>query len=525
MAKNDLIIRVAGEGGEGVVSTGDFIAAACARVGLEVYTFKTFPAEIKGGYCLYQVRMSDQRVYNQGDTFDVFCAFNGEAFELNKHLLTPGKVLVYDYPGGDFEPEIPEGVIAYPIPMSQTAKELKQYRAKNMVALGALSTLFNIEEETLIRVLTDKFTKKGEKVLNINLQAFEKGKEFAQAHQKQDEYRVADPLGAKDVIIISGNDAVGMGAIMGGLDFFSAYPITPATEIARYVAREIPKVGGTLIQAEDEIASISQVLGASYSGAKSMTATSGPGLALMGEMLGMFSMSETPGLVVDVQRGGPSTGLPTKHEQSDGSLAFSTQTVPAPDPSAFKVVDRRMWNGEGEYKRYELTDDNISPMVDPGTPGGMHMSTGLEHGEHGNPVYTPDNHELMHRKRFDKIKDVVNSYKPVETDGIEGEADLGIITWGSTIGVVREAVQRLVDEGLKVKAFYPKLMWPMPVEQYEAFAKSCGGRLLVKEVNFQGQLSHFIRSETSISPIPYTICGGLPFTPSMVVEKAKEVLS
>ncbi|MBF0589385.1 MAG: 2-oxoacid:acceptor oxidoreductase family protein, partial [Magnetococcales bacterium] len=397
MAKNDLIIRVAGEGGEGIVSTGDFIAAACARVGLEVYTFKTFPAEIKGGYCLYQVRMSSERVYNQGDTFDVFCAFNGEAFELNKHLMTPGKVVVYDYPGGDFEPDLPEGVIGYPIPMSQTAKELKQYRAKNMVALGALSTFFNIEEETLIRVLTDKFAPKGEKVLDLNLQAFAKGKEFALSQEKVDEFRVSDPLPPKDVIIISGNDAVGMGAILGELDFFSAYPITPATEVAKYVARELPKFGGTLIQAEDEIASIAQVLGASYAGAKSMTATSGPGLALMGEMLGMFSMSETPGLVVDVQRGGPSTGLPTKHEQSDlflaihgahgdaprivmsvedvndcinmtvealnmaeqyqvpvillsdGSLAFSTQTVPAPKPESFEIVNRKRWDGQGTY--------------------------------------------------------------------------------------------------------------------------------------------------------------------------------
>ncbi|MBF0589608.1 MAG: 2-oxoacid:acceptor oxidoreductase subunit alpha, partial [Magnetococcales bacterium] len=175
-------------------------------------------------------------------------------------------------------------------------------------------------------------------------------------------------------------------------------------------------------------------------------------------------------------------------------------------------------------QRYELTDDHISPMADPGTPGALHISTGLEHGESGAPKYTPENHELMHRKRFDKIKNVVNTYKPVEIDG-DGDADLGIIAWGSTIGVVREAISRLRGEGLKVKAFYPKLMWPMPTEQYEAFAASCGGKILVPEVNFQGQLSHFIRSETSISPIPYTICGGLPFTPAEVVAKAKEVLS
>ncbi|WP_085440146.1 2-oxoacid:acceptor oxidoreductase subunit alpha [Magnetofaba australis] len=572
MEKKDLVIRIAGEGGEGIISTGDFIAAACARAGLEVYTFKTFPAEIKGGYAMYQVRASSETLYNQGDTFDVFCAFNGEAYELNKHLLKPGTAFVYDYPGGDFEPEIPEGVHAYPIPMSKTAKGLKQYRAKNMVAMGAMSVLFNINEETLIRVLTDKFTSKGEEVLRLNLEAFELGKKMAAEQSKTDTYRVADAQEPKDVIIISGNDAVGLGAVIGKLDFFSAYPITPATEVAKYVSTHLPKCGGVLVQAEDEIASLAQVLGASYAGKKSMTATSGPGLALMSELLGMSTMSETPALVVDVQRGGPSTGLPTKHEQSDlflaihgghgdsprvvmsvedvkdcidmtvdalniaeeyqtpvvllsdGSLAFSTQTIPRPDPASYTIVDRRKWDGQGEFKRYLFTDDNISPMADPGTPGAMHIATGLEHSETGAPNYGPVAHEANHRKRFNKIAPLVDKYKPTEIDGDpDEEADVGIITWGSTIGVAREAIARMREEGIKVKGFYPKLLYPMPVKQYEDFAAKCK-KILVPEVNFQGQLSHFIRAETSIKPIPYTICGGLPFTPIMMIEKTKELL-
>lgn len=568
--KKDLIIRIAGEGGEGIISTGDFIAAACGRSGLEVYTFKTFPAEIRGGYAMYQVRCSSEKVVNQGDTFEVFCAYNGEAYELNKHLLTPGTAFVYDFPGGDYVPEIPEGVHAYPIPMSQTAKDLKSYRSKNMVALGALSVLFNINEDTLIEVLSDKFRKKGEDILALNLQAFSKGKELAQARDKTDPWRVADSTDPKDVIIISGNDAVGLGAILGGLEFYSAYPITPATEVAKYVATHLPKRGGTLIQAEDEIASISQLIGASYAGKKSMTATSGPGLALMAEMLGMASMSETPVLVVDVQRGGPATGMPTKHEQSDlflaihgahgdaprivlsvedvndcinmtvealnlaeqyqipvillsdGSLAFSTQTVPAPDPDSFTIVKRKAWDGVGEYKRYQFTDDNISPMVAPGTPNGMHIATGLEHSEEGAPKWTPESREAMHRKRFGKLDALVAAYPPIEVDG-DGDADIGIISWGSTIGVVREAVARLCAAGIKAKGMYPKLIWPMPVEQYDAFNATCK-QIMVPEVNFQGQLSFFLRAETSIKPIPYTISGGLPFTPVMIVDKAKEIV-
>lgn len=570
ITKNDLIIRIGGEGGEGVISVGDFITQACARAGLDVYTFKTFPAEIKGGYAMYQVRASTERLYNQGDTFDVLCAFNGEAYNMNRASLKPGTTIVYDSPS-DFTPDIPEGVHAYPIPMTQTAKEMNNLRAKNMVAMGALSVLFNIPVEALREVIVTKFSRKGEDVVKGNLAALERGRELAAALKKTDTWTLGTPKSKKEVIVMSGNNAIGLGALIAGLDFFSAYPITPATEVAIYVAKHLPKRGGTLIQAEDEIASISQVLGASYAGKKAMTSTSGPGLALMGEMLGMAFMAELPCVVVDVQRGGPSTGLPTKHEQSDlfmavhgghgdagrivlsvesiqdcidltvvafnlaekyqcpvlllsdGSLAFSTQNVPYPDPANYKLVERERWNGEGEYQRYKLTESGISPMADPGTPGGLHIATGLEHNESGLPSYTSANHEAMQDKRFRKLKNVVNDVDPTEVDG-DGAADLGVIAWGSTIGVVREALQRLRVEGYKVKGFYPKLLNPLPAQQFEDFGASCK-QLLLPEVNFQGQLAHFVRAETSLRPQSYTICGGMPFTPEMIVNKVKEILA
>ena len=572
-SRDDLIIRIAGEGGEGIISAGDFITQACARAGLEVYTFKTFPAEVKGGYAMYQTRTSSRPIYNHGDTFNVLCALNGEAYTMNRAALRPGTAFVYDS-HGDFEPEIPGDVHAYAIPMTQAAKELGTPKAKNMVALGALSRLFGIPADALLEVLSGKFSKKGDHVVDGNVRAFERGRELAAELTKTDPWHVAEPAQRGETVLMSGNDAIGLGALIAGLDFFAAYPITPATEIARYVARHLPKRGGTLIQAEDEIASISQVLGASYAGKKAMTSTSGPGLALMSEMLGMAFMSETPCVVVNVQRGGPSTGLPTKHEQSDlflsihgshgdagrivlsvenvrdcidltvkafnlaekyqvpvlllsdGSLAFSTQSVPYPDPDAYTIENRKRWDGEGEYKRYAFTADGISPMCDPGTPGGMHMATGLEHNDAGAPNYSPANHEAMQAKRFGKLATVVADFPQAEIDGDDDgdEADLGIIAWGSTIGVVREAVARLRAEGHAVKGFYPKLLWPMAVEQYETFAAKCK-RLLLPEVNWQGQLAHFVRAETSLRPESYTICGGLPFNPAMVVSRAKEMLS
>ena len=394
LPKNDLIFRIAGSGGEGVISVGDLITQACARAGLDVYTFKTFPAEIKGGYAMYQVRAGIERIHNQGDTFDVFCVFSGEAFDLNHSRVKPGTALVYDNTA-DFEPDIPEGVHAYPIPLTQAAKELGNPRAKNMIALGSLSRLFNVPEASLREVIVTKFKKKGHEVIEANLEAFERGWELANALPKTDPWKLGTPTEKRDVVVLSGNYAIGLGSLLAGLEFFAAYPITPATEIAIYVAKHLPKRAGTLIQAEDEIAAISQVLGASYAGKKAMTATSGPGLSLMSEMLGMAFMSEMPCVIVNVQRGGPSTGLPTKHEQSDlflaihgahgdsgrivlsvenvadcisltvtafnlaekyqcpvillsdGSLAFSTQSVPYPNPESFSIAHRKRWEGEG----------------------------------------------------------------------------------------------------------------------------------------------------------------------------------
>src|SRR4030067_237817 len=262
---------------------------------------------------------------------------------MNRASPKPGTAIVYDSPG-DFDPEIPPGVYAYPIPMSHTAKEMHNPRAKNMVALGAMSVLFNIPVESLRKVITAKFSRKGEDVVKGNLHAFERGRELAKALDKTDPWTLGTPKGKQDVIVMSGNNAIGLGALIAGLDFFSAYPITPATEVAIYVAKHLPKRGGTLIQAEDEIASISQVIGASYAGKKAMTATSGPGLALMSEMLGMAFMAELPCVVVDVQRGGPSTGLPTKHEQSDLFMAKN--------------------GGHGDAGRSVLSGENVKDCIE-----------------------------------------------------------------------------------------------------------------------------------------------------------------
>ncbi|MBI5178312.1 MAG: 2-oxoacid:acceptor oxidoreductase subunit alpha [Nitrospinae bacterium] len=574
---SDLIIRIGGEGGEGIISAGDMVAEAAARSGLQILTFKTFPAEIRGGYAMYQVRFSKDKIKSEGTGFQVFCAFNKEALDKNRSQLIPGTVLVYDYPDGEIEEEVKiEGVTCYALPMSKIAKkDLDMYRAKNMVALGALSYMFDIAPDDLRELIKEKFGKKGQAVVDTNLKAIDAGTAYMKEHHKKtDPYKMGTGGAVdKNQIIISGNEAVGLGALLAGCNFLSCYPITPATEVAIYLSKALPKVGGVLVQAEDEIASLANVLGASYGGAKAMTSTSGPGLSLMQEMIGLAHMAELPCVIVDVQRGGPSTGLPTKHEQSDlfmaahgghgdasrvvlsaenvadavdltvlafniaekyqtpvllltdGSLGFRTESIKRPDPKKYTIVNRDRFkpgNGNEPYLRYKLTESGVSPMSIPGEPGGAYISTGLEHSQSSSPSFTSEDHVKMSDKRFNKLDSVVDFVPAPEVQG-EGQADVGVISWGSTLGVVREAVDMARAEGLKVKALHPKLVWPLQEKQIKAFAATCK-KILVPEVNKQGQFAEILRGKTGIDGISYPVYGGMPFTPKQILDKIKEVL-
>ena len=299
--QNDLIIRFGGEGGEGVISAGDMVTQAAARSGLNVLTFKTFPAEIRGGYAMYQVRFSHEPIMCEGSTINVICCFNNEALQANLPDLSEGSVLIYDYPGGDIEEEQNiEGVSCYPLPMTKISKEdLGTIRAKNMVALGATVGMFNLPMDQIKELVKKKFGKKGDEVVAVNFEALDAGSAYAaDNYTRTDSYSMEKGSNKGEQIIIAGNDAVGMGALLAGVEYFSAYPITPATEIANFLAKHLPKRNGNLVQAEDVIASLGNVIGASFGGKKSMTATSGPGLSLMQELIGLASMMELMTLMV-----------------------------------------------------------------------------------------------------------------------------------------------------------------------------------------------------------------------------------
>ncbi|MBI2912339.1 MAG: 2-oxoacid:acceptor oxidoreductase subunit alpha, partial [Chloroflexi bacterium] len=379
-------------------------------------------------------------------------------------------------------------------------------------------------------------------------------------------------------LVMSGNDAITAGALYAGCRYFAGYPITPASDILETMAAQLPRLGGVCLQAEDEMAALASVIGASYAGVKAMTATSGPGFSLMTELLGLSSMAEIPVVIVDAQRSGPSTGMPTKLEQgdlfqalygghgdfprivvapgsvqncfrvtvlafglaekyqcpviilSDQSLSHRTETIEKVDTERLSglVMQRQRPNGvePDEYLRYQLNDNGVSPMAVPGLDAHPYVATGLEHDERGHPRLSPATHEAMTAKRFAKLaaaRAEIDNEELAPRYG-EAKADLGIIGWGATQGSIREAVDRALAKGYKVAAMHPRVLNPLPEQRLREFIGSCQ-QVMVPEVNYQGQFAHHLAATLGIRPLRLNKIGGLPFTPGEVFAKIEEVLN
>jgi 2-oxoglutarate ferredoxin oxidoreductase subunit alpha len=558
VARKSVVIRLAGESGEGVISSGDILTQAAARGGYWTHTFRTFPAEIKGGPCMYQVRIGDERVYSHGKWVDLLVCFNQEAWDLHWRSLHPEGVILFD----DTAVEIPAEFRprARPVRMEKLAKEIGgSLRAKNMVAAGAVAKVIAFDTTPIEELVLRRYAHK-QGVADANIAALHAGE--GEAADLAGSLAIPPPMEIEeDRILISGNQAVAVGAVAAGVEYFAGYPITPASDILEWLSAKLPTVGGKTIQCEDEIASLASCLGASYAGAKAMTATSGPGLSLMSELLGYAGMAEIPVVIVDAQRGGPSTGLPTKTEQSDlqhalyGAHGEAPRVVIAPTSvedcfwsaiDAFNYAERyqvpvifltdqglatrmevihkpdlsrvELWprktladvNG-GEYRRYAYTEDNVSPMGIPGQRGGQYVATGIGHDEWGHPGYTPEIHSGQQRKRWAKLEPLRNGLARHVTHGEERPSDVAIIGFGSTYGPVREAVDALAAQGVSVGAFYPRVLGPFPAEAVADFAGRAT-RVVVPEVNYTGQLARLVRAETGLELRSHAKCDGLPFT-------------
>lgn len=570
--RDDFIIRIAGESGEGVITIGETLCRIAAREGLSALTFRTFPAEIKGGPCMIQVRLGGEKVSYHGEEIDLLVCLNQAALEENLADLKEHGVLVCEA-----ECDLPEGhkpATVFKIPLERIAiREIGSRISKNVVALGVLCHLLGIPEELMEQFLRQKFAKKSKAILDHNLDALKKGLDCARAQiGKKDYFRFSRANGQRK-LLMTGNEAIALGAAAAGMRYFFGYPITPASEVMEWLAAHLPKLGGKVLQTEDEISAICGVAGASWAGGKAMTATSGPGLSLMAETIGLISMAEIPAVIVDCQRGGPSTGLPTKTEQSDlfialygthgdaprvviaptsvqecfqlTALAFDLaekyqipvivlsdqalsarlETVDSDLLARVKPTDRlRLPPGSnGGFARYQLTESGISPVALPGTAGGEHMVTGMEHDERGNFACDERTHTAMTVKRFRKLAGIENDPMTRDLFSLFGakEAAIGIVTWGTTLGPVKEAVELAGRMGIPVRAFVPKILNPLPNQALKGFLAGVK-KVIVPELNFCGQFASILRSTYCIPTIGLTKVKGVPIEPSEIVEKIVE---
>ncbi|HEY8744317.1 MAG TPA: 2-oxoacid:acceptor oxidoreductase subunit alpha [Chloroflexota bacterium] len=316
MEKRDLVIRFGGETGGGLQSIGQLVTKAAATVGFRVLTFYSPPAEIKGGQAVFEVRLSGEQLYARAETLDILWAFDEEGYESGIGDLRPGGLLLYD--PNDMEAPPAGNYRALAVPVTEIAKtRLRFERGRNVVAFGMAAALFDLPKEPLVDLLKKQF-KRHLDLLPQNVAALEAGITWVEEHvPDRSQYRLQAAPPIPGVMVMNGNQALSLGALAAGCRFLAGYPITPATDIMEFMAANLPALGGVVVQAEDEISAMGMVLGASYAGKKAMTSTSGPGFSLMIEMLGLSSMAELPCVIVDAQRAGPSTGMPTRHEQGD----------------------------------------------------------------------------------------------------------------------------------------------------------------------------------------------------------------
>jgi 2-oxoglutarate ferredoxin oxidoreductase subunit alpha len=553
---DDLVLGMAGAGGDGIVSAGESLLAALAADGYYAMMTKSFGSQIRGGESSCRPRISTRPLRSSGGTLDVAVALNWDDFtKFGAELPVSGRTIVlYDSRSGVAPDALPLGGVApleaMAIPITDMAREASgNDKGKNSVVLGFLAGWFGLAGPAILRGLRKKFAKKGEAVLQANERGFEAGLAFAAAHPLSHARPLAaPPSGAAKRLVVDGNEMCAAAAIFAGCDFFAGYPITPSTEIMQFLDREIWKYGGTVLQAEDEIASLGAVVGASFAGKKSMTATSGPGLSLKSEMLGLATIAELPLVCVDVQRGGPSTGLPTKSEQSDlFQAAFSAhgdavrpilapttvadtfattveafniaeqyqtpvlllsdqeigqrkETIAPFDTSSFTILTRREPTDREleSYTRFRLTESGVSPISHPGMARGNYLAAGIEHKEDGSPTASGEMHAKMNAKRFRKLQPL-KARRDLFTVSGDPQAPLALVSWGSVAGIAAEALERALAEGLRAKLLVPRLLYPISEEVYQDFFASVR-RGLVVEQSHQGQLYRILRMFVDLPP-------------------------
>jgi 2-oxoglutarate ferredoxin oxidoreductase subunit alpha len=586
MAKVDMTIEICGMSGDGTIAAGGILNEAMSRAGFSVLAFDSYPAEIRGfGRCVTHSRVGDHEMRALSNKTHVLISLDDKESQSRIPLLAKNAVVLFDdkppaYVGAEssIAAHVEPDVRLFGMPFADLAAAASgSTRGKNLTALGGFAALFSVPTKYFHDVIVKKFKGKGEKTLEANLKSFDAG--YAHAVQAFSGLLTAalalpERAGDEEKMLISGNEAIARGALDAGVKLYFGYPITPATPILEYLAKVLPERGGKVVQMEDEMASVGAVLGSFFAGKRAMTATSGPGFSLMTELITHGVMSETPAVIIDAQRGGPATGLPSKTEQSDlhaavfGGPGDSARIVIAPtdvkecyeytlrsfqlaekyqspvivltdfflnnrvervgipEPADAQCVDWNVYPEEasrGHYLRYRITETGISPRAVPGMKGYLFSATGLEHTERGIPDYSPENHMKMTEKRHRKIYGALHDLPAPEEFSAGDSLRVGVIAWGSTFGSALEAVLMAQEKGLKVGALKVASIFPYHAALIRRFMEKCE-QILIPELNYEGQLANLIGHLHKKDVIRLNRTTGTPMPASMILEKIESLM-
>ncbi len=578
----DLSVRTGGQAGDGIASVGETIARCFSRMGLHVFGLNAYQSVIRGGHVWYQARTGTGRPRCQGDGLDVLYALDKQTVDVHAPGLRQGGTVVFDPEKFAVSPsELPAGVTALPVPTLEFArKHTSQSILQNAGGIGATAFLAGIPLDLLHQVLADSFGRKAGDVVAWNLAASGDGYHFAETHASVNAHAVQKAGAPK--LLMTGNQAIALGAAAAGCKFLAQYPMTPASGVLHWLAAHAQTLGIVVKQAEDEIAAINMAIGASFGGVRAMTATSGGGFSLMVEAMGLAGMTETPLVVVESQRAGPSTGLPTKTEQGDLNMmlgagqgefpravlaptdaaeafhmtirafelaeAYQTPVLVASDlhlSESHFTVDREEVpltytpasllnvapNGH-DYLRYQYTESGVSPRAAPGQPGLQFIAGSDEHDEKGHlisdvrsgiPKWVTERSRMM-EKRMRKRHGLLTDAQPPVVEG-PSDAPLTFVAWGSTVGAVRDAMAVLAAQGKSTNLLYFPTVFPLDADRVTSTLRATHRTLLV-EANFTGQFGHLLRAETGVHLSERLLkYDGEPFYPHEIVARGLEVLN
>jgi 2-oxoglutarate ferredoxin oxidoreductase subunit alpha len=573
-ASTELTVWIGGAAGDGIASAGESFAKACSRSGYHVFAYNSYQSVIRGGHVCMHIRIGTHKIYTQGDALDYLIALNADTFQRYGKRVVPGGAVFYNTDKFQARADhVPKGVQLIGIPVMQL---VGNQQMQNTALMGALIQVLGLDAGAIRGLIKERFAKKGDAVIQTNLDAFDKGMALAKGRFQPGGIRIGAGDGKRRPLA-GGNPMIGFGALAAGCRFYSAYPMTPASSLLHWLVRYASKTGLLVKQCEDEIAALNMAIGAGHVGVRAMTGTSGGGFSLMTEAVGEAGMTETPVVIVEAQRGGPSTGLPTKTEQGDlfqmigasqgefPKAVLAPRTLPecydmtihafnlaeqyqcpvmiatdlylAERLETFEgvgITDIPIERGElvreanGTYRRFADTATGVSPRALPGTPGTVYTSATDEHDEDGvviSDVFTnPPMRARMMEKRMRKVGFLLKEFPAPQLDGPK-DADLTLVGWGSTYQVMLEAMEALNREGFTVNVLCLRYLWPFQSEEVRRLLERCQVTMSV-EGNYTGQLVKLIRMEAGVA-IRHHLrkFDGEPFEPRQVIDQARTILT